>query len=129
MKTRVDSESVGALLAAAKMALPWLVLLGDKIGNGTPENPNGRCDAILALKDAIAIAEPGTQYKTGTIEETISPQERARAIFACRADDFRSLADAHHVQGHKTEADWHRGKSDAYRSAAIIIRDVFRRPA
>lgn len=41
------------LVAAAKQAIPWLVLLGDLIGNGTPAQPNGRCEAILALSDAL----------------------------------------------------------------------------
>jgi len=42
-----------ALVSAAMNAIPWLILLGDHIGNGTPDDPNGRCDAILALREAI----------------------------------------------------------------------------
>lgn len=45
------------LLTALKEALPWLLLLGDKIGNGTPTDPDGRCRAVLAVRDAIAKAE------------------------------------------------------------------------
>ncbi len=42
-----------ALAAALAQALPWLILLGDYIGNGTQANPMGRCDAILAARDAL----------------------------------------------------------------------------
>ena len=42
------------LLAALQATLPWLVLLGDHIGNGTKDAPNGRCDAILAARAALA---------------------------------------------------------------------------
>jgi hypothetical protein len=38
------------LARAAQQAIPWLVLLGDYIGNGTRALPNGRCDAIMALR-------------------------------------------------------------------------------
>jgi hypothetical protein len=41
------------LAAALAGALPWLILLGDFIGNGTKANPEGRCDAILAARDAL----------------------------------------------------------------------------
>jgi hypothetical protein len=43
----------GRMRDAIKGALPWLILLGDHIGNGTQDDPMGRCDAILALRRAI----------------------------------------------------------------------------
>lgn len=42
------------LLGAATEAIPWLVRLGDFIGNGEGSKPTGRCEAIGALRDAIA---------------------------------------------------------------------------
>jgi hypothetical protein len=45
--------AAGDLAAALAGALPWLILLGDFIGNGTKANPDGRCDAILAARDAL----------------------------------------------------------------------------
>jgi hypothetical protein len=47
------------MLAALKEALPWLVLLGDKIGNGTLTDPEGRCRAVLSVRNAIDKAEKG----------------------------------------------------------------------
>ena len=41
------------LVQAVKQAIPWLVLLGDYIGNGTKDDPEGRCAAIAALHDAL----------------------------------------------------------------------------
>lgn len=46
--------TVPALARALRLAEPWLVKLGDHIGNGTPENPMGRCTALLALRRALA---------------------------------------------------------------------------
>lgn len=42
------------LLAALRLALPLLIRLGDYIANG-----EGRCEAVLAVRDAIAKAEGG----------------------------------------------------------------------
>ena len=45
------------LLEAARAALPYLVRLGDFIGNGEGDTPMGRCEVILAVKNALAHAE------------------------------------------------------------------------
>jgi hypothetical protein len=45
------------LEAAAKRAIPWLVLLGDFVGNGVCGDENGRCDTIQALRDALGDAD------------------------------------------------------------------------
>ena len=45
-----------ALLAACQNALPWLVLLGDYIGNGTKGDPEGRCNAIDFIHRALIAA-------------------------------------------------------------------------
>lgn len=42
-----------ALVRALRLAEPWLVKLGDHIGNGTPEDPMGRCAAVLAVRRAL----------------------------------------------------------------------------
>lgn len=34
-------------------ALPWMILLGDYIGNGTKDDPMGRCNAILKMNNAL----------------------------------------------------------------------------
>lgn len=45
-----------ALLAACQDALPWLVLLGNYIGNGTKSDPEGRCNAIDLIHRALIAA-------------------------------------------------------------------------
>jgi hypothetical protein len=45
------------MLAALREALPWLIMLGDKIGNGTPDDPDGRCRAVAAVRAAIDEAQ------------------------------------------------------------------------
>lgn len=58
------------LEAAAKRAIPWLVLLGDYIGNGVVGDWQGRCETIQALSEALGDADdvprdyPGT-YRGG----------------------------------------------------------------
>ncbi len=47
------------LLAALHEAEPWLILLGNHIGNGTEDDPTGRCRAVLTARAAIAKAEGG----------------------------------------------------------------------
>lgn len=42
------------LVRALRLAEPWLVKLGDHIGNGTPDDPTGRCAALLAVRRALA---------------------------------------------------------------------------
>ncbi len=51
------NRAAEAMLAALKLAEPLLVLLGNHIGNGTPEDPMGRCNAVLAVRNAIKAAE------------------------------------------------------------------------
>lgn len=34
-------------------ALPWMIKLGDYIGNGTQADPMGRCNAILKMRIAV----------------------------------------------------------------------------
>lgn len=38
---------------AIKDALPWMIKLGDYIGNGTQADPMGRCNAILKMRIAV----------------------------------------------------------------------------
>jgi len=42
------------LVRALRLAEPWLVKLGDHIGNGTRDDPMGRCTALLAVRRALA---------------------------------------------------------------------------
>lgn len=41
------------LMLAVQSALPWMILLGDYIGNGTKDDPMGRCNAILKMNNAL----------------------------------------------------------------------------
>jgi hypothetical protein len=41
------------MMLAIQGALPWMILLGDYIGNGTKDDPMGRCNAILAMRNAL----------------------------------------------------------------------------
>ncbi len=52
--------AVPTLVRALRLAEPWLVKLGDHIGNGTPEDPMGRCAALLAVRRALSRA-PATE--------------------------------------------------------------------
>lgn len=48
------ANGLTAVLARAlRLSEPWLVTLGDYIGNGTPQDPTGRCDAVLAVRRAL----------------------------------------------------------------------------
>lgn len=49
-------------LAALKKALPYLIRLGDFIGNGEGETPMGRCEAVLAVRNAIENIEKCGYY-------------------------------------------------------------------
>lgn len=63
-QNRADSEhdtamllnAAPALLAACQDALPWLILLGNYIGNGTKSDPDGRCNAIDLIHRALIAA-------------------------------------------------------------------------
>lgn len=63
-QNRADSEhdtacivnASPALLAACQDAIPWLVLLGDYIGNGTKGDPDGRCEVIDLIHRALIAA-------------------------------------------------------------------------
>lgn len=44
-------------IRALNLALPYLIRLGDFIGNGERNDPMGRCNAVLAVKNAIANAK------------------------------------------------------------------------
>lgn len=48
--TEVEHEET---LCALRLAEPWLVMLGDLIGNGTRTDPEGRTRAVLAVRRAI----------------------------------------------------------------------------
>lgn len=50
------STQIALLVRALRLAEPWLVKLGDHIGNGTPEDPMGRCAALLAVRHALSVA-------------------------------------------------------------------------
>ena len=41
------------LMFAIQGAMPWMILLGDYIGNGTKDDPMGRCNAILKMNNAL----------------------------------------------------------------------------
>lgn len=50
------------LTRAAQRAIPWLVLLGDTIGNGTPADPDGRCAALADLHEALGADDVPNAY-------------------------------------------------------------------
>ncbi|MFT3815793.1 MAG: hypothetical protein QM740_20915 [Acidovorax sp.] len=52
-ETGVADGLTAMLVRALRMAEPWLVKLGDHIGNGTPQDPMGRCNALLAVRRAL----------------------------------------------------------------------------
>lgn len=59
---QVVNEPTGSYqecLNALRLALPCLIRLGDFIGNGEGNSPMGRCEAVLAVKNAIARIERG----------------------------------------------------------------------
>lgn len=41
------------MMFAIQGAMPWMIMLGDYIGNGTNDDPMGRCNAILAMRNAL----------------------------------------------------------------------------
>ena len=47
------------MMFAIQGAMPWMILLGDYIGNGTKDDPVGRCKAILAMHKAIGMDTVG----------------------------------------------------------------------
>lgn len=47
-----DAENA-VLRDAINDALPWMIKLGDYIGNGTQADPMGRCNAILKMRIAV----------------------------------------------------------------------------
>lgn len=52
------------MMFAIKDALPWMILLGNYIGNGTKDDPMGRCNAILAMRNALG----GDTEETDSVE-------------------------------------------------------------
>lgn len=54
-------------------ALPWMILLGDYIGNGTKDDPMGRCNTILAMRKALGRDSDG-------LEETENVESGQEAI-------------------------------------------------
>lgn len=64
--------TVPALVRALRLAEPWLVKLGDHIGNGTPEDPMGRCAALLAVRRALSRA-PAAEEAGGTGNDQPAP--------------------------------------------------------
>ena len=46
-------EQLSLAQDAIKDALPWMIKLGDYIGNGTQADPMGRCNAILKMRIAV----------------------------------------------------------------------------
>lgn len=72
----VEGTEIEKARLAIKSAIPWLVLLGDYIGNGTNANPHGRCDALAALHevlgdDDVANAYPGVVKAAVTSSTTV----------------------------------------------------------
>lgn len=58
----MGDKRIADLVEACKAALPYMVRLGDFIGNGEGDKPMGRCNAILAMKDAIEKVEACGYY-------------------------------------------------------------------
>ena len=52
-KAKDFNSVVSDSIQAIENSIPWMILLGDFIGNGTKEKPFGRCAAILRLHEAI----------------------------------------------------------------------------
>lgn len=54
---RAHSEALNSecneMMFAIQSAMPWMILLGDYIGNGTKDDPMGRCNAILKMNNAL----------------------------------------------------------------------------
>jgi hypothetical protein len=60
-------------LDTLQAALPYLVLLGDYIGNGTKEDPEGRCKVIERVTYALDSA--GMTYRVGRPQDLyITPE-------------------------------------------------------
>lgn len=53
------------LLATLRLAETWLVKLGDHIGKGTPGDPMGRCNTLLAVRRALGLV-PGIEGNAST---------------------------------------------------------------
>lgn len=70
--TGVSGQGHPTAEALLKRALPYLVLLGDYIGNGPANDPEGRCALIAAIQDCV-----GNQrlYRAGH-EATEGPDAR-----------------------------------------------------
>ncbi len=94
------------LINAAKGALPWLSMLGDYIGNGVIEDrnkhgvligENGRCDTILALKEAIKSAEhelvdPPELTELRDMALALAEKVRKAIVSECFAEEHVALA-------------------------------------
>lgn len=66
------------LVHALQLAEPWLVKLGDHIGNGTPQDPLGRCLALFAVRQALSLGAAAVQATPAGDASTASatPLER-----------------------------------------------------
>lgn len=66
-RNRLQSEIDGLnaecreMMLAIQGAMPWMILLGDYIGNGTEGDPMGRCNAILAMHKALGRDDEETE--------------------------------------------------------------------
>lgn len=58
-------EAVMGFRNACEQALPWLVRLGDFIGNGEKDDPMGRCNAVLAIRNQLEECYTGPLTKYG----------------------------------------------------------------
>ena len=58
-------DAVIGLRNACEQALPWMIRLGDFIGNGEKDQPMGRCNAILSMRNALEDCYTGPDPKYG----------------------------------------------------------------
>ena len=56
------------MMFAIQGAMPWMILLGDYIGNGTKDDPMGRCNAILAMRKALRNEEETDNVESGQVD-------------------------------------------------------------
>lgn len=70
------SAAAPVLIRALRLAEPWLVKLGDLIGNGTPDDPMGRCTALLAVRRALDRSQAiDSRTQTGTTPDLDAPAD------------------------------------------------------
>ncbi|MDI9688526.1 hypothetical protein [Burkholderia cenocepacia] len=71
-ETDAESAWTPRLVRALLIAEAWLVKLGNHIGNGTPDDPMGRCTTLLAVRRALGHAPDIDVDATAAAADTFS---------------------------------------------------------